>query len=296
MARRAPLWRVLLSLLFLLLFCAAAPVALLAGWAWQATGNSAAYGVTANQAANDARVRESLTDAVTARAERMLAGDNPTATEAVQARAVAEDLGEAVARLAKSATFRDVWAAASRDAYRSLFSGATAGPGTPVVLDLSPLAAPLRAEVERGDFDLPPGFAIDPAELRLELLDGASADRIRLAAARLALAFWLALAVAVVALILSIAVTPNRLAAIARAGFGLTIGMVILIALMVAAQQWAASAGDAGPAVLGAILDAISRPLRLGAVALAVFGLLLAALFAGLGALYGGAARRPRID
>jgi hypothetical protein len=291
-ARRSSLWRALFSTLLLILFCVAAPLALLAGWARQATGDPAAYGIAASQAAGDPRVRASLANAVTTRAERVLAGENPTATEAVQVRAVAEQLGAAASRLAEKETFRDAWATANRNAYQSLFSGAAAGTDAPVVLDLSPLAAPLEEEVERSDLDLPAGFAIDPADLRLELLDGASAEQIRRAVARLDLASWLALAVAGVALLLSIVVATDRLAAIARAGFGLTIGMAVLIALMLAGQQWSVGGSDAGRAALGAILDAISQPLRLGAVVLALVGLLVAALFAGLGALRGSASRR----
>lgn len=292
MARRPALWRALLSALLLLVFCVATPLALLAGWAREATGDPTAYSSAASEVADDPRVRASLANAVTERAERVLAGENPTATEAVQARALAEELGEAATRLAESAKFRDAWARANRDAYQSLFTGGGTGTGAPVVLDLSPLAAPLQEEVERSGLNLPAGFVIDPAELRLELLDGASAEQIRLAVGRLDLASWLALGIAVAALILSIVVAPDRLAAIARVGFGLAIGMVVLITLMLAGQLWAVGAGDTRRAVLGAILDAISQPLRFGAVILALIGLLGAALFAGLCALRGSATRR----
>jgi hypothetical protein len=83
------------------------------------------------------------------------------------------------------------------------------------------------------------------------------------------------------------------LAAIGRAGFGLVIAMVGLMALMLVTQAWLASrAGADGGVAVGAILDAISQGLRVSTVALALLGLLVAGLCTGLRALRGTATRR----
>jgi hypothetical protein len=111
---------------------------------------------------------------------------------------------------------------------------------------------------------------------------------------RLDLAFGTALAVALLSLILSVGLAPDRLAAIGRAGFGLAIAMVGLMALMLVAQaRLVGEAGaDGGGVAVGAILDAISQGLRVSTVALALLGLLVAGLCTGLRALRGSTPRR----
>ncbi|HYO29868.1 MAG TPA: hypothetical protein VER37_04735, partial [Thermomicrobiales bacterium] len=51
--RRVPLWRRLLAWLFLLLFCLAAPLALLAGWGRWAVSDADRYAATVRTAAAD---------------------------------------------------------------------------------------------------------------------------------------------------------------------------------------------------------------------------------------------------
>ncbi|HLL49988.1 MAG TPA: hypothetical protein VK356_04900, partial [Thermomicrobiales bacterium] len=93
--------------------------------------------------------------------------------------------------------------------------------------------------------------------------------------------------------LLSIALAPDRLAALGRAGFGLGVAMIVLMALMVVSQAWlTGAAGDGGGVAIGAILDAISQGLRLSAVGLALVGLIVAGVFAGLRMLRGSTTRR----
>jgi hypothetical protein len=94
--------------------------------------------------------------------------------------------------------------------------------------------------------------------------------------------------------VLSIGLAPDRLAALTRASFGLALAMLALIGVMLTVQGWVM--GETGPeggaAVAGVILDAISQGLRVAAVGLAIFGLLLAGALTGVRALGAGSPRR----
>jgi hypothetical protein len=282
-------WRMALSWLFLLLFCLAAPLALVTGWARLTVRDADAYAQTVRAVADEPRVQAGLADAVTLRSEALLGGENPTATEAVQNRVVSEALGEATGVVVASEEFRDVWEEANRNAHRLLFDELAEGWGQPVDLDLSPLRDPLQVEVDALGLDLTAELTIDPVTLRIEIFDAQTADRIRRAVQELDIAFWGSLAGVAISLLLSIAFAPDRLAAVGRIAFGLAIAMVALIALLLVAQgALAASTGAAGGnAVVTAIADAISQNLRLAAIGLALGGLLLAGAFAGLCALRG---------
>ena len=292
--RRTPLWRRILSWIFLILFCLAAPVALVTGWARQTLIDEDVYTRTVARAAGDPRVQMGISRAVATRVEAKLAGENPSATEALQSRVVAEALGEVTRGVVASEEFRQTWEAANRAAHRFLASELAAGPGQPVTLDLSPLLDHIQAEVAAADVDVPPDLDLDAEALQIEVLDAETADRVRRGLQRLDLAFWIALAVALLSLILSVGLAPDRLAAIGRAGFGLAIAMIGLMALMLVTQAWLtgqAGATDGGVAI-GAILDAISQGLRVSAIGLALLGLLVAGVFTGLRALRGSTTRR----
>ena len=291
--RRAPLWRRLLSWVFLILFCLTAPAALVAGWARQTLIDEDTYTRTVSRAADDPRVQMGVSRVVVTRTEAMLSGDNPTATEALQSRVVAEAFGEVTRGVVESEEFRETWETTNREAHRFLASGPAAGRGQPVSLDFSPLLDEIQAEVAALDVDVPPNLVLDAEALRIDVFDAETADWVRQAIARLDLAFWVALAVTVLALLLSVGLAADRLAAIGRAGFGLGIAMITLMALMVVTQAWlAGAAGDGGGVAIGAILDAISQGLRVSAVGLALVGLLVAGVFTGLRALRGSMTRR----
>ena len=291
--RRTPLWRRLLSWIFLILFCLAAPAALVAGWARQTLIDEETYTRTVAHAADDPRVPIAVSRVVVNRTENLLSGDNPNATEALQSRVVAEALGEVTRGVVDSEEFRQTWEASNRDAHRLLFSEPAVGQGQPVSLDFSPLLDDIQAEVAALDVDVPPELNLDAEALRIDVLNPETANWVRQAMARLDVAFWVALALTVLALLLSVGLAPDRLAAIGRAGFGLGIAMITLIALMLVAQAWlAGAAGDGGGVAVGAILDAVSQGLRVSAVALALGGLLVAGIFAGLRALRGSMTRR----
>jgi hypothetical protein len=295
--RLSPIWRRILSWVFLILFCLAVPVALVTGWARLTVVNENVYVKTVGAAAGDPEVQLGISHAVTTRVEERLAGDNPSATEALQSRVVAEALGEVTRGVVASEEFHQTWEEANRKAHRFLASELAEGPGQPVTLDLSPLLADIQAQVAAADVDVPPDLALDAEALQIEVLDAATADRVRRGLMRLDLAFTTALVVALLSLILSVGLALDRLAAIGRAGLGLAIVMIGLMALMLVAQGWlTGNAGADGGVAIGAILDAISQGLRVSTVGLALLGLLAAGLCTGLRALRGNATRRTLVE
>jgi hypothetical protein len=296
--RRSPIWRRILSWVFLIVFCLAAPVTLVTGWARLTVVDEDVYVQTVGTAADDPRVQLGVSRAVATRVEATLAGDNPSATEALQSRVVAEALSEVTRGVVASEEFRQTWEASNRDAHRFLSSELAEGRGQPVTLDFSPLLDDIEAEVAAVDVDVPPDLELDAEALRIEVLGGETADRVRRGLVRLDLAFGTALAVALLSLILSVGLARDRLAAIGRAGFGLAIAMIGLMALMLVVQAWlAGEAGvDGGGVAVGAILDAISQGLRVSTVGLALLGLLLAGLCTGLRVLRGSATRRTVLE
>jgi hypothetical protein len=296
--RRSPIWRRILSWVFLIVFCLAAPVTLVTGWARLTVVDEDVYVQTVGTAAGDPRVQLGVSRAVATRVEATLAGDNPSATEALQSRVVAEALSEVTRGVVASEEFRQTWEASNRDAHRFLTSELAEGRGQPVTLDFSPLLDDIEAEVAAVDVDVPPDLELDAEALRIEVLGGETADRVRRGLVRLDLAFGTALAVALLSLILSVGLARDRLAAVGRAGFGLAIAMIGLMALMLVVQAWlAGEAGvDGGGVAVGAILDAISQGLRVSTVGLALLGLLVAGLCTGLRVLRGSATRRTVLE
>jgi hypothetical protein len=296
--RRSPIWRRILSWVFLIIFCLAVPVALVTGWARLTVVDEAVYVQTVGTAADDPRVQLGVSRAVATRVEATLAGENPSATEALQSRVVAEALGEVTRGVVASEEFRQTWEASNREAHRFLSSEPAQGRGQPVTLDFSPLLDNIQAEVAAADVDVPSDLDLDAEALRIQVLDTETADRVRRGLVQLDLAFGTALVVALLSLILSVGLARDRLAAIGRAGFGLAISMVGLMALMLMTQTWLTgqAGADGGGVAVGAILDAISQGLRLSTVALALLGLLVAGLCTGLRALRGSAIRRTAVE
>lgn len=281
----------------LVVFAVSAPLALLTGWARLTVRNEAVYAATARNIATDARLQLGLAQLVTEQVERAMLGDNPTATDTIRFRAIGAALGGATSRIVGGEEFPEVWEAANRGAHRLLFAAADGERGQPVVVDLSPLREAIVAEIDRMGVELPPDWSLDPEVLRVEVIDATAADRIRLAMAQLDRSFAVTLIVAMAALILILALAPDRLLAMARAGFALTLGMVALIAMMVTTEGWlvSAAANAGGGVVVAVILDAVSQGLRLIAIALAVAGLLLAGICGGLHALRRSVVRRPLV-
>lgn len=282
------------SLLFLLVFCLALPVALLTGWARLVAVDSGAFAAAMANLAADGRVQGAVGRVVAARVAANVSGDNPTATEALQSRVVGEVVSQAMSGVVESAEFRDIWASTTAGAHQLLATELAANQGQPVVLDFTPLSDNIEAEITALDLELPPDFAFDAENLRIQVFDAPTADRMREAAARVEVVFLVTLAVTLVSLILSLGLAADRLAALTRASFGLTLAMVALIALMLAVQGWVI--GETGPeggaAVAGVILDAISQGVRVAAVGLALLGLVLAGLFTAVRSLGAAAPRR----
>jgi hypothetical protein len=292
--RRAARWRSALAWALLLVLCAAAPVALLTGWARATVRQEEVYAGMARGLAADPDLQLALAQIVTERAEAALIAEDTTASDAIRLRAVTATLSAATGRIVAGEAFPAVWEAANRGAHRLLTATLATAQRQPVILDLSPLQGAIAAEIARMDVELPPEWALDPADLRVEIINADAADRIRGAAALVDVGFAAALAVAILALALSVGLAPDRLAAVARAGFALAVGMIAVIALLVTVEAWLISAaGSVGAGTTVAmIVDVVSQGLRAMAIALAVIGLLIAALFAGLRGLRGSPVRR----
>src|SRR5688500_16412527 len=154
--RSAPIWRRFLSWVFLILFCLAAPVSLITGWARLTVAAEDVYVQTVGTAADDPRVQLGVSRAVATRVEATLAGDNPSATEALQSRVVAEALGEVTRGVVASDEFHQTWEASNREAHRFLSAELAEGPGQPVTLDFSPLLDDIEAEIAAADVEVPP--------------------------------------------------------------------------------------------------------------------------------------------
>ena len=84
--RRTPLWRRALSVVFLVVCCLAAPVALVTGWARTILLDQERYVQAVSPVANDPQMQGLLADAVTDLVVTAAVGDTSTATQAVQAR------------------------------------------------------------------------------------------------------------------------------------------------------------------------------------------------------------------
>jgi hypothetical protein len=291
---RSSLARRILSWVCLILFCLAAPVALAAGWARLTIGDSDAYARTVGAVAGEPVVQAAVVQAVTAQVQTALTGENPTASQVILARTIMDEVTEAIQEVVASAAFRQTWESANRGAHQSLAGQRTAW-GQPVTLDLTPLATELQTELATLGVVVPPGVNLS-GNLRVQVLDAATADRVRRALQWLDISFMTALAVTVIALVLALILAPDRLALLARAGFGLAVMMAILIALLLIAQGWATSSPTTpgSGALIGAILDAVSQGLRISAIGLALIGLLVAGICAGLRSLQRSLPGRPR--
>jgi hypothetical protein len=293
--RRMPVWRRTLSILCLVLCCLAAPVALVTGWARTVLLDQDDYVQTVAPVADDAQIQTLLAEAVTDQVVTATLGETSTATQAVQARLLREIVGSAALDVVSSPVFATTWRQANAGLYTTLATGIRAGWGEPVVLDLSPLASELQAEIDAVSDSLPTELQLTPEDLRVPVLDAAAADTVRRALLELDQAFYISAVAALLGAVLGIALAGDRLRALTRLCFGLAIGATLLIATLLLAQGWAAgqSGSQASAAALEAILDAATQRLRVASIAAAAVSLLLAALFAGLGALRGSVSRQP---
>jgi hypothetical protein len=291
--RRVPLWRRALSIVLLVLCCLAAPVALVTGWARTILLNQDDYLQAVAPVATDAQIQYLIAEAVTDQVVNAAVGDTSTATQAVQARLLREVVDSAAQDVVASPVFAETWRQANAGLYRVLAAGISAGWGEPVVLDLSPIASELQAELDAVRDTLPIDLQIAPEDLQVQLLDATTADTVRRALQNLDRAFIVSAVVALVCAVLGIGLSGDRLRALMRLCFGLAIGATVLIAALVGAQWWAAgeSGSQASAVLLEAVLDAVTQGLRVASIAAAAVSLLLAALFAGLGALRGSVAR-----
>lgn len=291
--RRTPIWKSALSILFLVICCLAAPVALIAGWARTILLDQDDYVQAVSPVADDVQIQYLVADAVTDQVVTATLGETPTATQAVQAKLLSQVVGSAAREVVGSPIFATTWRQANADLYTAVAAGISAGWGEPVVLDLSPIATELQAQIDAVSDTLPIELEIAPEDLRVQVLDAANADTVRRALQNLDRAFIISTAVALLGAALSIVLAGDRLRALMRLCFGLAIGATLLIATLLLAQGWAAgqSGNQASAVALEAIVDSATQGLRVASIAAAAISLLLAALFAGLGALRGSVSR-----
>lgn len=285
----------MLAWIFLLIFIVAAPVAVVAGWTRTTLRDQTAYVQAARRVAAAPEVQQALSSRVNGEIKKAVIGENPTAGEAILYRQVEGQIATAVDGVLASGEFADIWAKANGEAYAFLAGGLAAGAGQPVVIDLGPLQEAIETEVDRRGIALPAGWERDEEDLRIQILDAATADRVRAAMRNLDLVSGVAVAATLLSLLLSVGLAPDRLAAIARVGFALTLGMIVLIAAIVVGEGWLASAAGSDGPVIAAMLDGVSQVLRLAVIVLAMAGLILAAVFGGLAALRRSIARRRAI-
>ncbi|MFN8663816.1 MAG: hypothetical protein U0075_18120 [Thermomicrobiales bacterium] len=291
--RGTPVWMRALSILCLVICCLAAPVALVTGWARTILLNENDYLRAVSPVANDVQIQYLIADAVTDQVVTATLGEASTATQAVQARLLRQVVGSAAREVVASPAFADTWRQANAGLYTMLAAEITAGWGKPVVLDLSPIATELQAQIDAVSDTLPIELQIAPEDLRLQVLDAATADAVRRALLNLNRAFYISTVVALLGAAASIALAGDRLRALMRLCFGLAVGATLLIATLLLAQGWATghAGSQAGAVALEAVVDAATQNLRLASIAAAVVSLLLAALFAGLGSLRGSVSR-----
>ncbi|MCC6312638.1 MAG: hypothetical protein IT337_01395 [Thermomicrobiales bacterium] len=308
-ARRSSPWRRLLTWVLMLLFCLAAPLALLAVWGRVTLLNTDAYVIAVRSLAADATVQDALARAATeaaasgsanalatpvARSTPMIS-DAPlaaptaravdatpvvvvTASDTRGARQV-ETLRAGIRNAFASDEFTDAWAEANRALQQSLTARGAAGP---LLLDFSALAPEIqRALVETGAADLARA-APPPDALRIELLGAADADRVRglLRAVR-----WSGILLPIVAaalLIGSVWAAPSRLRAVGRAGLGLALATIVLMLVVLIGQSvLAGRTPDPAAEIVAALLDRLLQQPVLWALAMASIGLAVAALVAG---------------
>jgi hypothetical protein len=291
--RRTPVWKRALSILCLVLCCVAAPVALVTGWARTILLNQDDYLQTVAPVASDAQIQYLVAEAVTDGVVSSTLGETPTATQAIQARLLRQIVGSAARDVMSSPAFATTWSQANADVYTAAEGGIGAVWGEPVILDLSPLASELQAQVDTVGDTLPIELQIAPEDLRVQVLDGATADALRRALLNLDRALIASIVVALLGAVLSIVLAGDRLRALMRLCFGLAIAATVLIAALLLAQGRAAgqSGSQASAVALEAILDSATQRLRVASIAAATISLLLAALFAGLAALRGSVSR-----
>ena len=245
--RRSPLWRRILTWVFLILFCLAAPVALVTGWARLTIVDEDVYVRTVSRAAGDPRVQMGVVPD----------GSHPRRGQAGRGEPD-RDRGAAVARRRRGARRGDPGRGRQRRVPPDLGGGQSGGPPFPRLragggtgaTGHARFVAPARRNSDRGGSGRRRRSARSGAGCRGPAHRGArrrngrsrparpAATRSRLLAPR-----WPS---TVLSLILSVVLAPDRLAAIGRAGFGLAIAMVGLMALMLVIADMADRRGRRG--------------------------------------------------
>jgi hypothetical protein len=272
-----------LAALSIVLACVLPAVALTSWWAYAQATDTASFAQTAAPLASDDAVQRVVVDELVAVAGARLDGVPEVAAlpgGADAARARIRDVAEALVR---TRAYREAWRAVQRTGHARLAARLNGDVTAPLTLDLAPIAAALRARVERTPALAPVGDAIvDPDPV--VLLDRAEVRRAREATDTVRLVRGIAIPVAVLALVGVVLTAPRLGAGLLRAGLCLGVATLLLVGADALARGSISSAGDTGDLRL-AVYDVLTDPLHgwvvggvVAAVALVVAGAALTAL------------------
>lgn len=263
----------------LVLFCLAAPLALLTGWARMALLTTDGYVATIGGLAGNAQVQAALARSVMSLVDEAMLGATPSATSVEIAAAASSAAADAALSIMASAAFMSLWEEANRELHSALVLLLDRPSGEPAVLDLSPLLPLVQQELAINQITLPGDLALADEELRLELVDARTADTIRRYADYLQITSWALLAVALTSLALLIGLAHDRLQVIIRAGYGLAAGMAVLLIVSLVVQRMAISAAASSVAdLLDTLVATLTQDLRIATLGLALTGLAFAAV------------------
>ncbi|QEC47960.1 hypothetical protein FSW04_10525 [Baekduia soli] len=261
----------------ILLACLLPALAVASSWAYGEATDTTRFMRTAGPLATDATVQREVAAALVAAAQPRLdavAGAVPGGAAAVRTQ-----LRTIASHLVASPAYREAWLAIQRTAHARLASRLSGDVRSPLVLDLGPVAAVLRAQV--GSAGLPQVAAAIPDPAPVTIADREQVRRAHRAAEIVRLVRAVSIPGAVLALIGVVLTAGGLRRGLLRAAGCLAVAAVLLAAAWIGTRSALLAQGGSGD-VAAAVYDVLSRPLRPwiavgagAAAALAVAGLAL---------------------
>ncbi|MEV7008479.1 hypothetical protein [Streptosporangium sp. NPDC051022] len=266
-----------ISVIFIVLGCVAAPLALVGLWATSELGDTDRYVTAVTPLAGDRAVQEVVADRVTAVTTKPL--------RELDASLSGDVIRGPVDSVVVGDRFPPVWERINRVAHRHLsavlsgqgFRASAAGDGT-VSLDLTAVyEAARRVMVESG---VVVAARLPDLHPRIELFSTAALVRARAVYTWLTRLKWVLPILSAVLLVAGALVARDRWRASIGVGLGLAAGMVVLAVVLVVVRDVSLPglAGNDGAwtAAATAVFDALTRSLWIGLRVLFVVGLILA--------------------
>jgi hypothetical protein len=246
--------------LSIVLACVLPAVALTTWWAYGQATDTARFTATARPLATDDAVQRQVVDELVAVADARLAGVAAVARLPGGQSAVRTRIRDVAEALVRTQAYRDAWLAVQRTAHARLAARLTGDVTAPLTLDLAPIAAALRARVERSAALRPVADAIvDPAPV--VLADRAEVRRARQATDTVRIVRGIAIPGAVVALIGVLLTAPRLGQGLLRAGLCVGVSTLLVVAGGALTRGAISSSGDAGALRL-AVYDVMTEPLH----------------------------------